>query len=144
MLTVYFDGSITFNPGGEMGYAYIIYQDGDKILTKYNTFVPEHITNTNNVSEANALICALQWLDYNQLNNERIMVLGDSEIVIKKVKNECRMKDKVRKTSPVYVKCIEELWKLKRLFEDIDFEWIPREENEADILTRREENKCHT
>ena len=85
---------------------------------------------TNNVAEYEALMAAARWL-VDEGIEEKIIIKGDSELVIKQMKGEYRV------TSATSKKYVPEI---KRLLQgrDVSFSWVPREENEeADQLSRK-------
>ena len=84
---------------------------------------------TNNVAEYEGLLAAAQWI-VDEGINEKILIKGDSQLVIKQMKGEYRVNSA---TSKKYVP------EIKRLLQglDVSFSWVPREENEeADELSR--------
>ena len=129
MITVYFDGlCYPRNPCGVAAYGYLIYRD-DQIIHKGFGAVGEGKGMTNNVAEYEGLKAAVRWLEDNKIN-ERIIIKGDSQLVIKQMKGEWQVNSA---TSKKYVP------EIKRLLQgmDVSFVWTPREENEeADKLSR--------
>jgi len=129
MITVYFDGlCYPKNPCGVAAYGYLICRD-DQAIHKGFGAVGEGKGMTNNVAEYEGLKAAAQWLKDNEIN-ERIIIKGDSQLVIKQMKGEWQVNSA---TSRKYVP------EIKRLLEgmDVSFVWTPREENEeADKLSR--------
>ena len=108
MITVYFDGlCYPKNPGG----------------------VGEGRGMTNNVAEYEALMAAARWL-VDEGIEDKIVIKGDSELVIKQMKGQYRVSSA---TSKKYVPEIRKLLEGK----DVSFTWVPRKENEeADRLSR--------
>jgi ribonuclease HI len=142
-IEVFFDGLCQpYNPGGIACYAFIIkkqQEDPQTIHSEYG-LAAEPFTDyaTNNVAEYTGIIKALEWLlqqHTSELNNnhtatESIIIKGDSQLVIYQIKG--RYKVKAIKIIPLYQKVMSLISK----FNDIHFEWIPREKNsEADKLT---------
>jgi ribonuclease HI len=129
MITVYFDGlCYPKNPGGVAAYGYLIYRDGELIHKGFGA-VGEGRGMTNNVAEYEGLKAALQWINDNGID-EKIVIKGDSQLVIKQIKGDWQVKSG---TSKRYVPEIKELMGGR----DLSFVWIPREENEnADKLSR--------
>lgn len=81
------DGGALGNPGpGAIGV--IVRQDG-KILTKYSSFIGEHVT--NNVAEYEGLIKALE-LASEYTDNELTCVL-DSQLVVRQLMGKYSVKD---------------------------------------------------
>jgi ribonuclease HI len=129
MITIYFDGlCYPKNPGGVAAYGYIVYRDGAPIWRGFGT-VGEGRGMTNNVAEYEGLLAAAQWI-VDEGINEKIMIKGDSQLVIKQMKGEYRVNSA---TSKKYVPEIKRLLAGK----EVSFSWVPREENEvADGLSR--------
>jgi ribonuclease HI len=129
MITVYFDGMCyPKNPCGVAAYGYLIYRDGEVIHRGFRA-VGEGKGMTNNVAEYEGLKAAAMWLQDNG-TEEKILIKGDSQLVIKQMKGEWQVNSA---TSKKYVPEIKQLLKGK----DVTFQWVPREENqEADKLSR--------
>ncbi len=129
MITVCFDGlCYPKNPCGVAAYGYLIYRD-NRLMHKGFGAVGEGKGMTNNVAEYEGLKAAAQWLKDNKIN-EKTIIKGDSQLVIKQMKGEWEVNST---TSKKYVP------QIKRLLEgmDVSFIWTPREENqEADKLSR--------
>ena len=130
MITVYFDGlCYPRNPGGVAAYGYAVYRDGKPIWRGFGA-VGEGRGMTNNLAEYEALLAAARWL-VDEGIEEKTVIKGDSELVIKQMKGEYRISSATsRKYAP----------EIKRLLQgrDVSFSWVPREENqEADRLSRQ-------
>ncbi|MDD4162248.1 MAG: ribonuclease HI [Methanothrix sp.] len=129
MITVYFDGlCYPRNPGGVAAYGYLVYRD-DKMIWRGFGGVGEGRGMTNNVGEYEGLMAAAQWL-VDEGIEDKIVIKGDSELVIKQMKGQYRVSSA---TSRKYVPMIKKLLDGR----DVSFSWVPREENvEADGLSR--------
>ncbi len=130
MITVYFDGlCYPRNPGGVAAYGYAVYRNGKPIWRGFGA-VGEGRGMTNNLAEYEALLAAARWL-VDEGIEEKTVIKGDSELVIKQMKGEYRISSATsRKYAP----------EIKRLLQgrDVSFSWVPREENqEADSLSRQ-------
>jgi ribonuclease HI len=127
-IQVYFDGLCQpCNPGGIACYAFIVLKEEDTIHSQYGLAAYD---STNNVAEYTGVIRALEWLLKNNYKNENIVVRGDSRLVINQVKR--KFKVKAPKIIPLY----RGVMSLISKFNNIQFEWIPREQNtEADRLS---------
>jgi ribonuclease HI len=75
------------NPGGITCYAFIIKDDKNTIHRDYG--LAEH-NSTNNVAEYTGIIKALQWLITNKYENEKIIVRGDSQLIVSQIKESSR------------------------------------------------------
>jgi ribonuclease HI len=129
MITVFFDGLCNpKNPGGVAAYGYLVYRDGEPIHRGFRA-VGEGKGMTNNVAEYEGLRAAAMWLQDNEID-EKILIKGDSQLVMKQMKGDWRV---TSATSKKYVPEIKQLLEGK----DVTFQWVPREENEeADELSR--------
>jgi len=129
MITINFDGlCYPKNPGGVAAYGYLVSRYGKPIWRGFGS-VGEGKGMTNNVAEYEALMAAAQWLIDEEID-EKILIKGDSELVIKQMKGQYKVSSA---TSKKYVPEIKRLL----LGKDVSFEWVPREENEeADGLSR--------
>lgn len=129
MITVYFDGLChPKNPCGVAAFGYLVLRNG-QVVHKGFRAVGEGKGMTNNVAEYEGLMAAAQWIADEGIE-ERIVIKGDSQLVIKQMKGEWKVKSA---TSKKYVPKIERLLEGK----DVSFVWVPREENEeADRLSR--------
>ncbi len=129
MITINFDGlCYPRNPGGVAAYGYLVYRDGKPIWRGFGS-VGEGKGMTNNVAEYEALMAAAQWLVDEEID-EKILIKGDSELVIKQMNGQYKVSSA---TSKKYVPEIKRLLSEK----DVSFQWVPREENEeADGLSR--------
>ncbi|OYV08375.1 MAG: ribonuclease HI [Methanosaeta sp. ASP1-1] len=94
MITIYFDGlCYPRNPGGVAAYGYAVYRDGKPIWRGFGA-VGEGRGMTNNVAEYEALMAAARWL-VDEGIEEKIIIKGDSELVIKQMRGSrgsCRAK----------------------------------------------------
>src|SRR5215467_7093219 len=92
-IQVYFDGLCQpCNPGGLACYAFIIETNtGQTIHREYGLAAkPFTDSSTNNVAEYTGIIKALEWLLENNFHNQKIMISGDSQLVINQLRRNCR------------------------------------------------------
>lgn len=130
MIEAYFDGLCDPNPGGVATYGFIIKRNGKKIDEGHGLAgTPKTPQATNNVAEYTGLIKALEWMRAHKIKDE-IVVRGDSDLVIKQVKGEYKVKSAL--LAPLH-------GRVKELLEDLPevrLEWVQRELNaDADRLT---------
>eukprot|EP01018_Ginkgo_biloba_P023038 Gb_17942 [translate_table: standard] len=115
--TLYFDGSFTTHGSG-VGIVFATPQ-GDLIPKAF----PIGFPCTNNIAEYEALISslklAIQW------NIQHLLVLGDSQLIIKQFNDEYQTKDE--KLIP-YKRMVDSL---KQYFVQIQFERVPRVHNKS-------------
>ena len=134
MIEVYLDGLCQpVNPGGIACYAFIVKKEGKNIKSDYGVAGDPFTKDaTNNVAEYTALVKALEWLLANNLNSDSVQINSDSQLVVKQLSGEYKVKSK--RIVPFY----REVLLLKKKFKDIEIKWIAREENiEADALTNQ-------
>ena len=125
-LKIYTDGGASGNPG-PAGLGVVIYDDKNKIIVEISKYIGEA---TNNQAEYQALILALEKAK--QLKAEEINCYLDSELVVKQINREYKIKDKG--LGPLFIK----VWNLSQNFKKINFHHIPREQNkEADKLAKK-------
>jgi ribonuclease HI len=124
-----FDGSCDPNPGGRMGFGWVITWDNGNPATEGKGEKLKHPENTNNVAEYTALKEGiLQYLELG--GNGPLQVYGDSKLVISQMSGDWQVKNQ---NLTVIHKEINETIKKHDL--KIKFEWVPREKNSiADSL----------
>lgn len=130
MIEVWTDGLCEpINPGGTGCAAYLIKKNG-KIVEKGAVVLDASKEMTNNVAEYSALIYALQTVRKLGLNKEKAVYRSDSKLLVSQMRGEWKVK------GPRIVPLHEKAKELTKGL-DIDFKWVPREENEeADRLCR--------
>ena len=132
MIEAYFDGLCEpKNPGGVATFGFVVRRDG-KTLQEGSGLAatPYSEGATNNVAEYTGVLKALEWILGQSLEKEKILVRGDSELVIKQLKGEYKVKSPL--LAPLYKKVRE----LEGKFPSLKFEWVPREQNrDADRMT---------
>lgn len=134
----YFDGlCLPKNPGGVACYAYLV-KIGDRLVhSDYGIAAEPSAYSTNNVAEYTALIRALEWLYENGHASGKVEIKGDSQLVVKQMNGEFRVKNK--QIIPLFQKAAL----LRKKFRDISITWVPREQNsEADKLSERAYNNA--
>jgi ribonuclease HI len=130
MIEVWTDGLCEpINPGGTGCAVYIIKKNG-KVVEKGSESLGASKDMTNNVAEYAALVRALQTVRKSGLDQEKILLRSDSKLLVSQMKGEWKVKG--ARIVLLHSKAAELTKGL-----DIDFQWIPREENEeADRLCR--------
>jgi ribonuclease HI len=124
-LTIYTDGASRNNPG-EAGAGIFILQDGEPIqrIARYLG------TTTNNIAEYTAAIIGLEQAV--KLGASRVTLNADSELLVKQINGQYRVKNEGLK--PLYAKVKELIAKIN----SVEVQYIPREKNkEADALANR-------
>jgi ribonuclease HI len=134
-VTIYFDGACEpRNPGGVATGGWIILGDGDEPLDGGCCEFCRGPSATNNVAEYRALESALQKISESGLPVDRLMIHGDSKLVINQLLGSWRCNKE--HLAELRDRCKEWITKInpKRL----ELAWIPREQNEeADALSRK-------
>lgn len=121
---IYTDGASKCNPG-HSGIGIIIKNAKGEILKKISQYIGE---GTNNRAEYMALIEALKAAK--KLGLKRIVCLTDSNLVV------TQMNEVAKVRAPALIPFNSTAKILAAHFQEIVFEWIPREENtEADDLS---------
>lgn len=122
-LIIYTDGASRGNPGPASYGVYITDEDG------YSTELKGTLGNqTNNFAEYTAVIEALKWLSSNSEKTAELR--SDSELLIKQLKGEYKVKSETIKPLHAEIKNILQAFKL-----NVQFKHIRREFNkEADRL----------
>jgi ribonuclease HI len=75
-----------------MGLGALILKDESPVFEK-SDYVPAKFENSNNVAEYMAFIHTLDWLIENDLKERRIVVYGDSMLVVRQMNGEWRIKE---------------------------------------------------
>jgi ribonuclease HI len=122
-LSVYVDGASRGNPG-EAGAGAVIKDIKGNVIKRFKRSLG---VTTNNVAEYKALIIGLK--EAQRLGGSRIRVFVDSELVVKQVKGEYRVKNEGLR--PLYSKAMD----LLESFKGFEISHITRDKNaEADRL----------
>lgn len=116
-LTLQFDGGSRGNPG-PAGIGIVLYSEDHTPIFTLGRFIGRA---TNNVAEYKALITGLD--EALKLGAKRILVLGDSELIIKQMKGQYRVK------SPDLQPLFEEAQHLIRQFQQAKLDHNYREKN---------------
>ena len=122
MIIAYFDGGCWPNPGGEAA-AGVFIEDGPDTLLKEGFYVGNDSAMSCNVAEYEGLIYVLQFLKDKGFTDKKILVRGDSKLVINQMAGRWKIKQGLYFDSAIQAKALVEG------FTDISFEWIPRDEN---------------
>ena len=132
-LTIYTDGGARGNPGPAAG-GVVIKDDKNEVILKTSKYFGE---TTNNQAEYEALILALQKakgiFKAQKIKNKKIECYLDSELVVKQLNHEYKIKDEGMQ------KLFINVWNLTLDFDSVKFIHIPREKNKlADEMVNRE------
>lgn len=130
MIEAYFDGLCEPNPGGVATYGFVVRKDGKLVHEGHGLAgTPKSAQATNNVAEYTGLLKALEWLISQKIRGP-VVVRGDSDLVIKQVKGEYKVK------SPLLAPLHRRVKDLLQELPGASFEWVQRELNaDADRLT---------
>lgn len=125
-LTIYTDGGARGNPG-PAGIGVAIYDDARKLVVTAKEYIG---TATNNQAEYRAVILALA--EAKKLGGTELHFYLDSELVVKQLNGEYKVKDK--DLGSLFVK----IWNLKAEFTRITWQHVRREQNKvADALVNQ-------
>ena len=114
-----------------MGFGFLVLKDGRQVQ-QFSAFRPAAPENSNNVAEYLAFNAVLDWFIANDLAKERIVVKGDSNLVIQQMFGSWKIK-----RGAYTGEALSARGKLA-YFAAISGRWVPRERNaEADALSRR-------
>jgi ribonuclease HI len=122
-IIIFTDGGARGNPG-PAGIGAVLYSEEKEVLAQISEYIGE---TTNNQAEYQALLKALNKAV--ELQAEEVDCFLDSELVVKQLKGEYKVKNK--ELAPIFIK----IYNLKTKFKRISFTHVPREKNkEADKL----------
>lgn len=125
-LKIYTDGGARGNPG-PAGIGAVIFDEKERVIVEISEYIGEA---TNNQAEYRALIAGL--VKAKKLGAKELEVFLDSELVVKQLNREYRVKDK--DLAPLFV----QVYNISLGFKKIVFKHIFREKNElADKLVNQ-------
>jgi len=145
IMQVWFKGVCYPNPDG-FAAAGVCIKDGPEILLEEGFYIDAGEGMSCNVAECEGLIRALQFLKQKGFTDRKIVVKGDSELVIK------QMSGKWKFEKYLYIEAVTRANVLAKEFTDLTFKCISRDENAiceslaANILKsviRRHDLKIH-
>jgi ribonuclease HI len=131
VIVAHFDGACDPNPNGRASFGAIIRRDG-RVIWQASEKVPDQGNGTsNNLAEYAGLVAVLRYLREAGLSDERILILGDSQLVIKQMFGSLGIK------RGCYVPLARLAKMLLTHFPHIKGKWVPRESNTAaDALSK--------
>jgi len=130
-IIIFSDGGARGNPG-PAGIGAVLYDENKKIVAEISQYLGE---TTNNQAEYKALIAALK--EAKRLKAEELACYLDSELVVKQLNREYKIKNK--DLAPLFL----EVYNLSLFFKKISFTHIPREKNTvADNLANKAMDKA--
>lgn len=118
MYKLYFDGG---KRQDFITYGVVIKNDTDEIVTKFGGKITSSSL-TNNAAEY--IACMIGLFAARSLGIQQLEVYGDSQLVIYQLNGIYSVKQIILKTLHNIIKDLEEY------FEQISFEWVPREKNQ--------------
>lgn len=121
-VVVCFDGACWPNPGGAAAGGVLI-KVGSKVLLRKGFYVGQSKGMSCNVAEYKGVIRALQFLKRKGFADRKIVVRGDSQLVINQMSGKWKIKH------GLYVEAATKAKSLAEKFTDLSFEWISRDEN---------------
>lgn len=124
-LIMHFDGSCNSNTKGRTGIGVVL--RNQELLKEISESTG---TGTNNTAEYEALIRGME--EARTLGADELEAYGDSQLIIKQVRGEYRVKKQHLR------ELRDRVIKISTRFKKIEFHWIPREENEeANALAQK-------
>lgn len=96
---IFTDGASSGNPGPS-GYGYIILDENDNVVRSASKFIGH---STNNIAEYLGLYNALK--DVSDLDPDFIEIFLDSELIVKQIKGEYKVRNE--KLKEIYIKIVE-------------------------------------
>jgi len=135
MIRCYFDGCCEpVNPGGVAAYGAVVFQDEKRIWEKSQIYHPDkrdRNSTSNNLAEYSGFLAILEFLLARGWNEDPIEIYGDSQLVIKQMTGQWRIRQGVY--VPIAIACR----KLLPKFPQVRLRWLPREKNYiADELSK--------
>jgi len=128
-IKIFTDGGSRGNPG-KAACAAVIKDEANKLILGQSRYLGE---TTNNQAEYQGVILALEEALRLKLEKEEINFYLDSELVVKQLRREYKIKD------PGLQKLFIKAWNLLQSFSKVTFTHVPREKNkEADLLVNQE------
>ncbi|MGI6485049.1 MAG: ribonuclease HI family protein [Thermoanaerobacterales bacterium] len=121
--TVYIDGASRGNPGNA-GIGIIFFNEKGDVIKEISDYIGQ---TTNNIAEYTALLTALEQAV--EINIKQIDIFSDSELMVKQINGEYKVKNEGLK--PLY----KRVCKLLEEFDEYEIRHVSREENKrADKL----------
>lgn len=131
MIKVYFDGACwPRSPGGHIGWGFFVWERRNKQQYQDYGYGPPGRT-TCNLAEYWAAHEAVVYLLRQGLERKRIIIYGDSKLVVKQMNGKWKIHE------GVYESVARTTYELVQQFEQLKFQWVPRANNSyADYLSR--------
>lgn len=130
---LYFDGAVKPNPGGVASFGFVLTLNDDHEVDRGYGIIGSGKFMTDVRAECYALSSGLlSFLRHYSLPNAKLLIFGDSEFIIAKVKNPTLRHDEEFK----YI--TNQLEYIRSLGVDVEILWIPREDNTfCDTLAKK-------
>jgi ribonuclease HI len=129
LIVAHFDGAYSYP--NRASYGVIIRRDGRTIWRASEPVLDDGTGLSCNVAEYSGLVALLRWLLAEGLSDQRIRVIGDSQLVIKQMFGNWRIK------RGHYTALAHEAQNLLLQFPRVSGRWVPREANTiADGLSK--------
>ncbi|HLD20429.1 MAG TPA: ribonuclease HI family protein [Patescibacteria group bacterium] len=124
--TLYTDGGARGNPG-PAAIGGVLFGENNTVIHEFQKYIG---TTTNNQAEYQALLAGLEYAHKKRIKN--IHCFLDSELVVKQLNREYKVKDK--NLAKLFVKA----WNICQTFSHITFTAVPRAKNKhADALVNK-------
>ncbi|MFW6064598.1 MAG: reverse transcriptase-like protein [Candidatus Natronoplasma sp.] len=127
------DGAYRGKDGGVASYGYLVKKNSETVREDYNILLDERVT--NNYAEYMAVIKGLECIKHSDLEFEKIIIMSDSQLVVKQVNGEWSVNSDNLKDLHKEVKELITYFEEKN--KSVDIEHVGRENNvEADELSQ--------
>jgi ribonuclease HI len=127
-IKIYCDGGARGNPG-PAAYSFIVFEN-EKVIYKKSRFLGRR---TNNFAEYSGVLAALEWLIKKSAGLDNVSIFLDSQLVVKQLSGEYKVKSNNLKPLITEIKLLEENMETK-----INFYFLPRDKNKlADFLVNK-------
>ena len=129
-IKIYTDGGARGNPG-PAGCGVVIEDSDGRVIKKVKQYLGEQ---TNNFAEYSGVLLGLK--EAQKLGAEEVEFLADSELVVKQLNGEYRVKNE--ELGKLFIK----IYNLSHNFKKVSFKYVPREMNgQADALANEAMDK---
>lgn len=132
MIYVNCDGSITGgNPGGRGYTGFVVKDHAGQLIYQHSDDLGVHAHMSNNVAEYGAVLSALLWLSKQGMTQEEVMVMSDSQLVVRQLEGRWQCAHPVLRRIKLRIETVAQA------FTRVAYLWVPREHNrEADAMSK--------
>jgi len=132
-ITLEADGAYRGKDGGVASYGYLVKKSSETVRKDYNILLEDRVT--NNYAEYMAVINGLEWIRESDLEFESLIIISDSQLVVKQVNGEWSVNSENMKDVHRRVRELIEYFERKNI--SVKVKHVDRENNvEADELSQ--------